>query len=511
MDTQKNIIGNDREAEDSKKAIESTVIKLLRTQEYTLNAVNNYGENLLHISAAYGCSDIIKEILQKKEHHQVINRKNKFGWTPLMQAIRNRNIDTVKLLLQQKSNVNDSTYLGMSVVGIACAISKEMLQMIYEICPSTLINAVNDDISPLCIAALKNDKDLFFSLIDMGLDVSKANEYTHIMMKQSTVPEIAKLARCYGEIEDYWNDESNDIPIKNESNNNDTISEYKNKSQYIVQMLKDFNNKDDILNNNDDKKNNNNNIPLINIGTYHTDTSNQSNLMKTLESNYKEKHLECLSINLLSAATSEPSLISPTFLDISNTEFPTSPNIYFVKNCTNLATINENDEKNPFMTETEAEYNKLLEFSTSTKDSKHSPTVMLKRLQSIRPADLDLTSVQNDHNTTLEFIPEFSPTQSPNVPEYINDENVSGDKTPTPPRYRTPPRGMVLNSQQTKMIVFLKRYGLCHHMSTFLKEEIDMDLILMLSDNDLQEIGIKEEAERISILTAIKTYQSIEM
>lgn len=81
-----------------------------------MNAVNNYGENLLHISAAYGCSDIIKEILQKKEHHQVINRKNKFGWTPLMQAIRNRNIDTVKLLLQQKSNVNDSTYLGKSLL-----------------------------------------------------------------------------------------------------------------------------------------------------------------------------------------------------------------------------------------------------------------------------------------------------------------------------------------------------------------------------------------------------------
>ncbi|KAL2737773.1 ankyrin repeat and ELMO domain-containing protein D-like [Vespula squamosa] len=520
MNTQNNTIGKDIKTEDSKKTIESTVLKLLRTQEYTLNAVNNYGENLLHVSAAYGCSDIIKEILQKKEHRQVINRKNKFGWTPLMQAIRNRNIDTVKLLLQQKSNINDSTYLGMSVVGIACAISKEMLQIIYEICPSALINAMNDDISPLCIAALKNDKDLFFSLIDMGLDVSKANEYTHIMMKQSTVPEIANLARCYDEIEDYWNDESNDIPIKNESSNNGSITEYKNKSQYIVQMQKDFNNKDDILNNNNNnnddnnnKNNNNNNISLINIGIYHTDTNNQSNLMETLKSNYKEKHSECLNINLLSAATSaaKPSLISPTFLDTSNVEFPTSPNIYFVKNCTNLATINENDEKDPFMTETEEEYNKLLEFSTSTKDSKHSPTVMLKRLQSIRPADLDLTSVQNDHNTTLEFIPEFSPTQSPNVPAYINDENASGDKTPTPPHYRTPPRGMVLNSQQTKMIVFLKRYGLCHHMSTFLKEEIDMDLILMLSDNDLQEIGIKEEAERISILTAIKTYQNIEM
>lgn len=38
-----------------------------------------------------------------------------------------------------------------------------------------------------------------------------------------------------------------------------------------------------------------------------------------------------------------------------------------------------------------------------------------------------------------------------------------------------------------------------------------MDLILTLSDNDLQEIGIKDESERTSILTAIKIYQSIEM
>lgn len=45
----------------------------------------------------------------------------------------------------------------------------------------------------------------------------------------------------------------------------------------------------------------------------------------------------------------------------------------------------------------------------------------------------------------------------------------------------------------------------------FFSTQIDMDLILTLSDNDLQEIGIKDEAERTSILTAIKIYQSIEM
>lgn len=80
--------------------------------DYTLNAVNSYGENLLHISAANGCLDVITEILQKWDSHDVIDRKNKFGWTPLMLAIRNRDIKTVKFLLKQNVNINESTYLG---------------------------------------------------------------------------------------------------------------------------------------------------------------------------------------------------------------------------------------------------------------------------------------------------------------------------------------------------------------------------------------------------------------
>lgn len=79
--------------------------------EYTLNTVNCYGENLLHICAANDCLNIMKEILRKQDNH-VIDRKNKFGWTPLMLAIRNRNIEIVKFLLEKNANVNKSTYLG---------------------------------------------------------------------------------------------------------------------------------------------------------------------------------------------------------------------------------------------------------------------------------------------------------------------------------------------------------------------------------------------------------------
>lgn len=79
--------------------------------EYTLNTVNSYGENILHISAANGCLNVAKEIL-RNQNSGVIDRKNKFGWTPLMLAIRNRDIQMVKFLLKNNANVNESTYLG---------------------------------------------------------------------------------------------------------------------------------------------------------------------------------------------------------------------------------------------------------------------------------------------------------------------------------------------------------------------------------------------------------------
>lgn len=61
----------------------------------------------------------MREILDQKENCRVIDRKNKFGWTPLMQAIRNGNIDTVKLLLERNADVNQVTYLGKRVT-LAC-------------------------------------------------------------------------------------------------------------------------------------------------------------------------------------------------------------------------------------------------------------------------------------------------------------------------------------------------------------------------------------------------------
>lgn len=64
----------------------------------------------------------------------------------------------------------------MSIFGLAAAINKDMFDIVYEASPSALLNTLNDDITPLCIAAMKNDKNLFFKLIELGFDVSKSSK-----------------------------------------------------------------------------------------------------------------------------------------------------------------------------------------------------------------------------------------------------------------------------------------------------------------------------------------------
>jgi ankyrin repeat protein len=121
----------------SKKNVESQVIQILNKTskyrsinwiniisiinnnsiytDYSLNIVNRYKENIVHISAANNCVEIIKCILQNHDK-KCLERKNAFGWTPLMQAIRNENTQMVKFLLNLGVIVNDFSFLGIQII-----------------------------------------------------------------------------------------------------------------------------------------------------------------------------------------------------------------------------------------------------------------------------------------------------------------------------------------------------------------------------------------------------------
>ncbi|XP_076632884.1 uncharacterized protein LOC143347540 [Colletes latitarsis] len=487
-----------------KKIVEEQVIKALQEKEYTLNTVNSNGENLLHISAANGCLDIIKEIFRKQDSRNIINRKNNYGWTPLMLAIRNRDIKTVKFLLEKKANVNESTYLGMSVLGLSAAINLDMFETVYQACPSALLNSTNDDITPLCIAAMKNDKKLFFKLLELGFEVSKSNEYTHIMMRRSTIPEIANLSKTHLNMDDYWNDITDNISIETDSD--------KEKQQLYeqcdIQTARNTKNKRD-----EDNENNNKlsftNFPTQPIFVFHPLEQKDDNCNNNVTTDSKKCSVpskESCKLNLMIKHLDpiQNSLISPTLTCTLDGISPASPNIYFEKD--------DYDDKINVNISSNVEEKHLIQDKTEidvqySKNNNCLTNLPLQRLQSIRPPDLNIHNNQEDLDITIGCITEFSPIRSSHVPPDINDENVFGENTPTPPRYKTPPRGMTLNSEEAKMFVLLKRYGLNQHIPIFLKEEVDIDLFMTLTDNDLIEIGIKDALDRKAILNVIMDYK----
>lgn len=81
--------------------------------DYSLDAVNNYGDDFLHATAANGCYTIIREIL-KEQGSRNIDTPNDNGWSPLMLAIRNGKVETVKLLLESGCNPDQSTFQGIA-------------------------------------------------------------------------------------------------------------------------------------------------------------------------------------------------------------------------------------------------------------------------------------------------------------------------------------------------------------------------------------------------------------
>ena len=78
---------------------------------------------------------------------------------------------------------------------------------------------------------------------------------------------------------------------------------------------------------------------------------------------------------------------------------------------------------------------------------------------------------------------EFSPLRQQNVPPTMNDENVFGENKPTPPRYRIPPRAIIFNSEEAKMLTLI--------------------CLWLITNECLIEIGIKNEADRKAIFEVI--------
>ncbi|XP_046736718.1 uncharacterized protein LOC124405669 isoform X2 [Diprion similis] len=398
-----------------------------------------------------------------------------------MQAIRANKLQTVEVLIEYGADLTQRNYLGTSILTLAAGISHEMFEVIYKAHPSMLANSVHDDVTPLCVAATRNDKKLFFKLLSLGMKIEDESIYTHLVMQQSTIPEIRALAKSQCDVNNYWNNTSDNIPIRRESGSTDD-------DYYCDKISTD---------------NKSSGLAPRSSTSISSEERNLKLKSELVNDEVMTKEVKPPNLNLLYVKElyfQNKAVISPNLLYNLDSWFSKSPNLISAS-----SPVQKPTKKADCIFYRPKQKERSIFTFDKPLDS-HTLALPLQRTRNIH----SLTSKIADHSKTdqinLTFEPQFSPARSPCLPLDFEDEDVCGEDTPTPPHYKTPPRGMVLNSEQAKLVTVLKQFDLAHHISTFLAEEVDMSLFLTLNDQDLIEIGIVSERDRKALLTVVDAY-----
>lgn len=155
------------------------------------------------------------------------------------------------------------------------------------------------------------------------------------MMKQSTVPEIAKLAKEHLDIENYWDDTSDNICIETDSDTKENLHLLKStdgsKEKCVMQIVLDAEKEDDNGNENNDKSLSSN-LPVQPTFVLNSPDLNSDSCDNNVIMNLK-KDLKPCKLNLM-VNNWEPvqhSLISPTLTCTLEEITLQSPNIYFLQ------------------------------------------------------------------------------------------------------------------------------------------------------------------------------------
>ncbi|XP_034938935.1 ankyrin repeat and SAM domain-containing protein 6-like [Chelonus insularis] len=143
--------------------------------------------------------------------------------------------------------------------------------------------------------------------------------------------------------------------------------------------------------------------------------------------------------------------------------------------------------------------------TTSTPEHKRNKSFQPK-YKLHRPPDLsfELVDDEQDCNNFVD-VTKCSPVKSPFPSSDELDDSLLGlDDTLLPISYDSPPTKILrTNSRDKKLMNLLQHFGLSHLALLFMEQEVDVDLFLTLTDNDLKEIGIEKKTDRNIILTVI--------
>ncbi|CAG5084194.1 Oidioi.mRNA.OKI2018_I69.PAR.g10575.t1.cds [Oikopleura dioica] len=148
--------------------------------------INSRGDDLIledentpaHVAAYLGNLELLEYLI--KDHSHLINKLNRYGWTPLMQACHQGHYDCVQLLLAHGANVNATTPLGNNALAVATGSG-------FEKIIETLIAAdvfidrdelTSSIVNPLHLAVLQSRDDIVKVLLRQGINGNVRNKFT---------------------------------------------------------------------------------------------------------------------------------------------------------------------------------------------------------------------------------------------------------------------------------------------------------------------------------------------
>lgn len=142
-------------------------------KESDVNAVNVSNENLLHIAAAHGHTEIIDYLISKGAKLDV---KDKKGRTPLHRAAEKGHVNAVKVLLQAGANMYSLDQEGKTPLHLAS--QNQHTDVLRSILKKEARRHKNQH-NFLHMAALKDDSDLVDMLLKNGALVDAEDEKGH--------------------------------------------------------------------------------------------------------------------------------------------------------------------------------------------------------------------------------------------------------------------------------------------------------------------------------------------
>ncbi len=148
------------------------------------------GWSALHEAVYNDNAKLVKEILKKKDTD--IDAKSKAGISPLHIAVKNRDLEIVKILVKNGANIDIQD--GNGLTPLHYAVGQRRYEIVkYLIFHGADVNVKNVyGITPLHQAAFSGDMKTVEFLINAGADVSAKN------LNGSTPYDIAKAKRRYG-------------------------------------------------------------------------------------------------------------------------------------------------------------------------------------------------------------------------------------------------------------------------------------------------------------------------